>query len=44
MGVEAQRLFEERKRHAGQRGNADPRGVVGLLPANRVGDDIEILP
>ncbi len=45
VGVEAQRLFKDAndmldKLSAEKMLN--PRGVVGLFPANRVGDDIEI--
>lgn len=45
VGEEAQRLFKDAnelldKLSAGKALN--PRGVVGLFPANRVGDDIEI--
>ncbi len=45
VGEEAQRLFHDAnalldKLHA--EGTLTPRGVVGLFPANRVGDDIEI--
>lgn len=45
VGEEAQRLFHDANAMLdmlGQQGTLQPRGVVGIFPANRVGDDIEI--
>jgi 5-methyltetrahydrofolate--homocysteine methyltransferase len=45
VGVEAQRLFNDANAmldRLSAEGTLTPRGVVGLFPANRVGDDIEI--
>ena len=45
VGEEAQRLFADANAMLDQLsrdGTLNPRGVVGLFPANRVGDDIEI--
>ena len=45
VGVEAQRLFKDANDMLDKLSaekTLNPRGVVGLFPANRVGDDIEI--
>ncbi len=45
VGVEAQRLFKDANDMLDKLSAEkllNPRGVVGLFPANRVGDDIEI--
>ncbi len=45
VGVEAQRLFKmpnDMLDKLSAEKTLNPRGVVGLFPANRVGDDIEI--
>ncbi|MCZ5653046.1 hypothetical protein O5541_06715 [Escherichia coli] len=45
MGAEAQRLFKDANDMLDKLSaekTLNPRGVVGLFPANRVGDDIEI--
>nr|WP_233356457.1 methionine synthase [Brenneria sp. L3-3C-1] len=45
VGEEAQRLFADANAmldDLSARGALHPRGVVGLFPANRVGDDVEI--
>ncbi len=45
VGEEAQRLFADANAmldRLSAEGSLTPRGVVGLFPANRVGDDIEI--
>ncbi|WP_437614393.1 methionine synthase [Erwinia sp. V71] len=45
VGEEAQRLFADANAMLDMlqhNGTLNPRGVVGLFPANRVGDDIEI--
>ncbi|SLM64774.1 MULTISPECIES: methionine synthase [Dickeya] len=45
VGEEAQRLFADANAmldNLAASGALNPRGVVGLFPANRVGDDIEI--
>ena len=45
VGEEAQRLFHDANAMLdmlSQQGTLQPRGVVGIFPANRVGDDIEI--
>lgn len=45
VGEEAQRLFADANAmldRLQREGTLNPRGVVGIFPANRVGDDIEI--
>nr|WP_216660567.1 methionine synthase [Brenneria sp. hezel4-2-4] len=45
VGEEAQRLFADANAmldDLSARGALHPRGVVGLFPANRVGDDVEV--
>lgn len=45
VGAEAQRLFNDANAMLDKLsadGSLTPRGVVGLFPANRVGDDVEI--
>lgn len=45
VGEEAQRLFKDANElldKLSAEKTLNPRGVVGLFPANRVGDDIEI--
>ncbi len=45
VGVEAQRLFKDANDMLDKLSAEkllNPRGVVGLFPANRIGDDIEI--
>ena len=45
VGEEAQRLFADANAMLDQlsrEGALNPRGVVGIFPANRVGDDVEI--
>lgn len=45
VGEEARRLFDDANAMLDRldaQGSLTPRGVVGLFPANRVGDDIEI--
>ena len=45
VGEEAQRLFADANAmldRLSADGSLTPRGVVGIFPANRVGDDIEI--
>ena len=45
VGEEAQRLFADANAmldRLSTEGSLTPRGIVGLFPANRVGDDIEI--
>ncbi|WP_263458371.1 methionine synthase [Brenneria tiliae] len=45
VGEEAQRLFADANAMLDElsaSGSLNPRGVVGLFPANRVGDDVEV--
>lgn len=45
VGEEAQRLFADANAmldRLSEQGTLKPRGVVGIFPANRVGDDIEV--
>ncbi|HEY0208345.1 methionine synthase [Acerihabitans sp.] len=45
VGVEAKRLFDDANALLDQlsaQKSLNPRGVVGIFPANRVGDDIEV--
>ncbi|BAN97272.1 hypothetical protein E05_25060 [Plautia stali symbiont] len=45
VGEEATRLFADANAmldNLSAQGSLRPRGVVGIFPANRVGDDIEI--
>ena len=45
VGEEAKRLFSDANAMLdtlSEQGTLNPRGVVGLFPANRVGDDIEV--